>query len=115
MPWQEMSSMDQRLGLITEHQRALYLMAELCARYGNSRKTGYKWLTRYAADGVRGLAERSHAPRVCPHRISAEPAALLLAAGRAHPRWGPAKLVQYLAPRHSRVAACPPSARSPIS
>ena len=82
-------------------------MRELCARYGVSRKTGYKWLGRYAAEGARGLAERSHAPHVCPHRIAEHVAALLVAARFAHPTWGPAKLVQYLAPRHPRINAWP--------
>jgi transposase InsO family protein len=107
MPWQEMSSMDQRLQFITDHQRGLYAMTALCARHGVSRKTGYKWLARYAAEGALGLAERSHAPHVCPHRIPDELGALLLAARRAHPTWGPAKLVQYLAPRHRDVGAWP--------
>jgi putative transposase len=107
MPWQEMSSMDQRLQFITDAQRGLSTMSELCARHGISRKTGYKWLARYAADGAVGLAERSHAPHVCPHRIADALAALLLEARRAHPSWGPAKLVQYLAPRHSRVHVWP--------
>jgi putative transposase len=107
MPWQEMSSMDQRMQFIADHQRGLYVMTELCARYGISRKTGYKWLTRYATDGARGLTERSHAPHVCPHRISDVLAALLLDARRAHPSWGPAKLVQFLTPRHPRVDRWP--------
>jgi len=47
--------------------------------------------------------------------ISDEVTALLVGARRAYPTWGPAKLVQYLAPRHARIAACLPSARSPIS
>ena len=99
--------MDQRLQFISDHQRGLYAMAELCARYGISRKTGYKGLARYAADGARGLVERSHAPHVCRHRIPDAIATLLLSARIAHPRWGPAKLVQYLAPRHRRVSAWP--------
>lgn len=99
--------MDQRMQFIADHQRGLYVMTELCARYGISRKTGYKWLTRYATDDARGLTERSHAPHVCPHRISDVLAALLLDARRAHPSWGPAKLVQYLAPRYPRVDAWP--------
>jgi putative transposase len=107
MPWQEMSSMDQRLQFVTEHQRGLYAMTELCARHGVSRKTGYKWLARSATEGARGLAERSHVPHHCPHRIAGELAALLLDARRAHPTWGPAKLVQYLAPRHPRVRTWP--------
>lgn len=99
--------MDQRLQFVTDHHRGLYGMSELCAHHGVSRKTGYKWLARYEAAGVRGLAERSHAPHACPHRIGEELAALLLDARRAHPRWGPVKLVQYLAPRHPRVATWP--------
>ena len=95
--------MDQRLEFVTDHQRGLYTMTELCRRHGVSRKTGYQLLARYAVDGARGLAERSHAPHHCPHRIADELAALLVAARRAHPRWGPAKLVQYLTPRHPRV------------
>lgn len=99
--------MNQRLQFITDHQRGLYDMTELCARNRISRKTGYKWLARYAADGARGLVERSHAPHVCPHRIADPVAALLIAARVAHPSWGPAKLVQYLAPRQPRVIGWP--------
>lgn len=107
MPWQETHPMDQRLQFVADHQRGLYAMTELCARYGVSRKTGYKWLARYAALGPAGLYARSHAPHACPHRISDALAELLVAARRAHPTWGPAKLVQYLAPRHPRVGAWP--------
>lgn len=99
--------MDQRMQFIADHQRELYAMSELCARHGISRKTGYKWLARFAAAGAQGLVERSHAPHVCPHRIGDEVATLLLAARVAHPSWGPAKLVQYLTPRHARVRAWP--------
>jgi putative transposase len=107
MPWQETSPMDQRTQFLTDHQRELFAMRELCARYGISRKTGYKWLARYAAEGPRGLGQRTHAPHHCPHRIADDIAGLLLAARRAHPTWGPAKLVQYLAPRHTAIAAWP--------
>ena len=99
--------MDQRLQFITDHQRGLYAMTELCARNGISRKTGYKWLARYATNGARGLVERSHAPHVCSHKIDDALAALLLATRRAHPSWGPAKLVQYLAPRHRHIPSWP--------
>jgi transposase InsO family protein len=107
MPWEETHPLDQRLQFVADHQRGLYAMTELCARYAVSRKTGYKWLTRYAADGPGGLHERSHAPHHCPHAVPTALAELLLAARRAHPTWGPAKLVQYLAPRHRRVPVWP--------
>ncbi len=107
MPWEETGPLDQRLQFVADHQRGLYGMTELCARYAVSRKTGYKWLARYAAEGPAGLHDRSHAPHACPHAIPAALAELLVAARRAHPTWGPAKLVQYLAPRHPRVRAWP--------
>ena len=40
-------------------QRGLYDLTELCARNRISRKTGYEQLARYAAEGARGLVERS--------------------------------------------------------
>ena len=55
MPWQETHPMQQRTDFISDHRRGLYHFAELCARYGVSRKTGYKWLARYEAEGPRGL------------------------------------------------------------
>jgi putative transposase len=101
MPWLETAPMDQRTQFVADAQRGLYSMRELCARFGVSRKTGYKWLARYTAEGPAGLRERSHAPHRCPHRIDEALAALLCATRRAHPTWGPAKLLQYLVPRHA--------------
>jgi transposase len=55
--------MKQRSQFLTDHQRGLYSMRELCAPYGVSRKTGCKWLARHAAEGARGLAAPSPAAR----------------------------------------------------
>ena len=33
MPWQETRPLDQRLQFVADHQRGLYTMTELCARY----------------------------------------------------------------------------------
>lgn len=100
MPWMETSPMEQRERFIHDHRVALYTMVELCTRYGISRKTGYKWLGRFAEAGRQGLQERSLAPQHCPHRIPNEVAALICEGRRQHPRWGPAKLVDWLRPRH---------------
>ncbi len=53
MPWLETAPMDQRDRFITDHQHGLYSMVELCARYGISRKTGYKWLARSSGATLR--------------------------------------------------------------
>ncbi len=100
MPWMETVPVDQRVAFIADHRRALYPVTELCARYGISRKTGYKWLERFDAEGRCGLVDRSRAPHHCPHRIDAVTAELLCAARRKHPDWGAGKLLDFLAPRH---------------
>src|SRR5262245_6223700 len=99
MPWRESAAMDERLKLIREWQRRVYTVSELSARYGVSRQCVYKWVERYHAEGVSGLRERSRAPRHCPHAIAAPVAAALVAARRAHPSWGPRKLLGWLARR----------------
>ena len=70
MPWLETSPMEQRERFIQDHRLDLYSMADLCARYDISRRTGYKWLARFQEEGRRGLGDRSRAPHQCPHRIS---------------------------------------------
>src|SRR5262249_22935792 len=55
-------------------------MSALCAYYGISRTTGYKWLARYRALGPEGVKERARTP----HRPGlARPAAKVLAGDEA--------------------------------
>ena len=55
--------MDQRLEFVLEAQRQRFTMTELSARYGTSRRIGYKWLARFTEDGKHGLAgAASHGP-----------------------------------------------------
>ena len=63
-------------------------MSELCAAFGISRKTGYKWLQRYAAEGPSGLADRSRAPHDHGRRMAPEVSAAILALRRDRPQPG---------------------------
>lgn len=96
MPWAETEPMKERMRFVADAERGLYSMTELCGRYGISRRTGYKWLDRYDANGPAGLLERSRAPGCCPHRIDASVAAAIVEARRQHPSWGPRKLLAWL-------------------
>jgi transposase InsO family protein len=107
MPWKESVAMDERLQFVRDAMRDRFTMSELCARYGVSRRIGYKWLARYDAEGRRGLADRSRAPRHCPHRIATTLAELLVAERVAHPHWGARKLLKVLAKRHPRLSGWP--------
>jgi transposase-like protein len=54
--------MEERFKFVQEHKADDWSFAELCRRYGVSRKTGYKWLERYELDGLEGLQDQSRAP-----------------------------------------------------
>jgi Transposase and inactivated derivatives len=64
--------MDERARFVLEVERGDMSVAELCRRYGVSRKTGYKWINRYKTDRLDGIRERSSRPHNCPHKTSPE-------------------------------------------
>jgi len=77
MPWQEESTMQLRRQFIQDVQSGATPITELCTAYGISRKTGYKWLTRYEAGGLPALADQSRRPQSSPsppRRAGARPA-----------------------------------------
>ena len=107
MPWKESGPMDERQQFVRDAMRDHFTMRELCARYGVSRRVGYKWLARYEAEGRGGLADRSHVPHHCPHKMPATLEALLVAARVAHPFWGARKLLRVLQRQHPRRQSWP--------
>ena len=65
MPWQPQDIMNQRTefalrALQTENFRAL------CREFEISPKIGYKWLTRFKAEGMGGMNDQSRRPRNSP-------------------------------------------------
>lgn len=96
MPWRERSPMDERVQFISDYQRQLFTMTELCARFGISRKTGYKWIARYTVDGAVGLATRSSRPHQSPQATDAPVVAAIIALRRRHPTWGGKKILAVL-------------------
>lgn len=107
MPWKESVRMEERLQFVRDALSDRFTMSALCARYGVSRRIGYKWLARYDTEGRPGLVDRSHAAHHCPHRIPATMAELLITERTAHPFWGARKLLAVLARRHPRMAHWP--------
>ena len=94
--------MDLRVQLIQEHTEGQSISA-LAEIYDISRKTIYKWLARYDADGVAGLVERSRVPRHSPSQLSDDIVERIIAA-RQRWRWGPRKLRVKLAGADPRIA-----------
>jgi len=99
--------MEERLQFVHDALRDRFTMSELCARYGVSRRIGYKWLARYEADGRRGLIDRSRAPKHLARQTDAMIIALLVAAREAHPEWGARKLLRVLRGQHAEIRTWP--------
>lgn len=99
--------MDQKKEFVREHRRGLYTMTELAERYAISRKAGYALVHRVEELGVAGLQPQSRRPHTSPNRTPDHVAALLIAAKRAHPAWGPEMLLHWLKPRHREIRHWP--------
>jgi len=84
--------MNERLQLVSLYETGRYAVAELAEHFRVSRKTAYKWLGRFAQDGLKGLEERSRAPHRHPNATPEAAVLAVLRAKAAHPTWGPAKL-----------------------
>ncbi|MDQ0775585.1 transposase InsO family protein [Streptomyces aurantiacus] len=56
----------------------------------------HAWVRKYEQSGLPGLADRSHRPVSCPHRIAREVEAVVCELRRRHPSWGPRRLVHEL-------------------
>jgi putative transposase len=99
MGWLETCAVDERMRFVMAVEEGIEAFAEVCRRFGVSRKTGYKWLDRYRDCGVEGLVDRSRAPLRHPQGLTEEMAERCVAVRRAHPSWGPVKVRRWLSDR----------------
>jgi putative transposase len=88
--------MQERLEFITACLDRTERIVDICARFGISEKTGHKLLQRFRTHGLAGLDDRSHARQHQPHRITPEVATRIIALRRQYPRYGAAKLHDWL-------------------
>ncbi len=100
MPWTERSVMDLRMCFIAARERGEAPFSVLCAHYGISRKTGYKWLEQYEASGAADLADRSRARHEQTLSSRRETSQALLALREMRPTRGPRKLLAGLTRDH---------------
>ena len=96
MPWKETSVESERMRFIECHAAGEETTSELCRQFGISRKTGYKLIGRYKADGEVGLFDVSRAPHHHPNATPTQVAERIVEAKRERPTWGPKKIVARL-------------------
>lgn len=92
MPWKDHEVTEERWRFIEDWNSGDFHIAELCEHYGVTRKTGYKWLDRYLAQGIKGLQDKSRAPHHHPNEVGAEMEERIIAMREQHPRWGAPKI-----------------------
>lgn len=102
MPWSQTSTMDQKTQFIADYLRDCLTFAELCDLYGISRKTGYKWVSRYLTEGPAGLEDQSRRPRSSPTQTPDYIVSALIATRQRHPSWGAKKILTLVAKKHPR-------------
>ena len=100
MPWKTITPMEEIARFVTLARSDRFTITELCEQFGISRRTGYKHLERFAAEGMTGLQPRSHRPHAFPQRTDAMVEALVLGERRLHRTWGPKKLQRVLEMKH---------------
>jgi transposase InsO family protein len=93
----ELSVSEQRYQAVLAVIKDGETVTDVAARFGVSRKTVHQWLSRYEADGLDGLSDRSHRPRSSPLQMPAVVEVALVDLRRRHPSWGPRRLVYELA------------------
>lgn len=71
-------------------------VSEVAGQWGVSRQSVHAWLRRYEEAGLAGLEPRSTRPSWCPHQMAGVVEARILEMRRAHPGWGPRRILYEL-------------------
>lgn len=96
MPWKGVTVTEQRQRFLEDYQLNFYSITELADRFCVSRKTAYKWINRFTRNGHNGFHELSRRPRSCPWQTDKAIVEELVNLRKAHPKWGPRKLLDIM-------------------
>lgn len=105
MSWMHTEPMEQKIAFISQAQSAAHGgFAALCRKFGISRKTGYKWRSRYRQAGsLTALQERSRRPRRSPRQIDTSLEQRILEL-RQPDGWGARKIAHLLWEQGMRIS-----------
>ena len=92
----ELSVVEQRYQAVLAVIRDGVPIVEVARRFDVSRQAVHRWLRWYEAQGLSGLADRSHRPPRCAHQMPAAVEAQVLEMSRVNPGWGPRRLLHEL-------------------
>ncbi len=95
MPWKACSVMEERLRFVARLLEG-EAMTDVCREFGISRKTGYKILTRYKAEGGEALNDRSRRPVRYANQLPPQIESMIVGLKRGKPHWGARKIRELL-------------------
>jgi transposase InsO family protein len=109
MPWKITEPMDQKIQLIAEWQKEQYSITDLSKKYGLSRKTVYKWCSRYENRGIDGLKDQNRTPKHSPNKTTDDIVRLLVSEKLKNRKRGPKKIYYQLKQQYPRLELPAPS------
>jgi transposase InsO family protein len=77
----------------------------LCAEYGISARTGYKWYRRMVEHGMNGMAEQSRRPHHHAEQLGEAVVCEIIRFKQAHRHWGPKKIRQLYLRQYGSAAS----------
>jgi putative transposase len=92
MPWKETDLMDERTAFVLRAIRGRESLGKLCAEFGITRRTGYKWKSRFLSEGLAGLSDQSRRPTLSPRGIREDLVCRIVHLKLCHRWWGARKL-----------------------
>ena len=104
MPWKETTPVAERMQSLVDYRSGLFTVSFLAERHGVSRKTLYKWIERFEAEGVAGLEDQVRRPHWHPNQTAGDVESAITEFRRKHPDWGPKKIVHVLATRDQETS-----------
>jgi transposase InsO family protein len=96
MTWLSTDDKSEKMKFIGDWLKNEFTMTDLCKRYGISRKTGYNLIERYNAEGEGCINERNRAHFSHPYATPKHIVKKLLELKSRYPKWGPAKIRDFL-------------------
>jgi len=103
MPWKTFSLLEARQRFVQTALRGVKSVAQLCAEAHISRKTGFKWLSRFRSGGPAALQNRSRRPKRSPRQTRPCWIKEILQWRTRHPSWGAKKIFARLRQKHPRA------------
>lgn len=102
MSWKESVLMDERMKFIG-HLLEGEKMAEVCRKFGISRRTGYKFWERYKKVGLEGLTDRTRRPKRYANQLPMQVEKEILRIKKNKPHWGAPKIRDILMKKYPEV------------